>query len=76
MTNELERLIRLEGKMEAMSEFMAASAADRVALHKEISEIGQKLDRIHTFGGAIAFLVTGIWAILSIGKDWLVGHIR
>jgi len=76
VTNELERLIRLEGKMESMQGFMEASAADRVTLHKEISEIGQKLDRIHTFGGAIAFLVTGIWAILSIGKEWLIGHIR
>jgi len=76
MTNELERLIRLEGKMEAMQGFMEASTADRITLHKEISDIGQKLDRIHTFGGAIAFLVTGIWAILSIGKEWLINHLR
>ena len=76
MTDELERLIRLEGRYEAMQGFMEASTADRIVLHREISEIGQKLDRIHTFGGAIAFLVTGIWAILSIGKEWLIGHIK
>lgn len=76
MTGELERLIRLEGKMEAMQEFMQSSAADRLTLHREISEIGQKLDRIHTFGGAIAFLVTGIWAILSIGKEWVIAHLK
>lgn len=72
----MERLIRLEGRLEVLQDLMAASAADRLALHRELSDIGQKLDRIHTFGGAIAFLVTGIWAILSIGKEWLFSHIR
>jgi uncharacterized protein with PhoU and TrkA domain len=73
-----DRVIRLEGRMDAMRDsmttFMAASSSDRAELHKVVTEIDKKLERIHTFGGAIAFLVTGIWALLSFAKDWFAAR--
>jgi len=66
------RVSKLEGKVQILEKFVDKSITDRELLHAQIGVVSLKLDRIQTFGGAVAFLVTGIWAVLTVAKDWLI----
>ena len=65
----LERVVVLETKLEDLEKSHEAIIA-------KLEKIDGQLTKYHGFIGGIAFVLSGVGVLWSLGKDWLLTHFK
>jgi hypothetical protein len=76
MTEDRERIVRLEAKFEVIENFMRDSAADRKLLHQALEKLTSQMERQRSFVGGVVFVVSALWAFALAIKGWILDHAR
>lgn len=71
MSEQNERVAKLETRMDAMERRMDKSETDRQGIHTLLTEVNENLIKQRTFIGGILFTVGAVWSVLQVGWDML-----
>lgn len=65
----LERIAVLEAKVQEIRD-------DHQAILEQLKEINGSLIKYKGFVGGVAFVFTSIVTFISLGKEWLIAHLK
>jgi len=71
VSEQNERVAKLETRMDAMERRMDKSETDRQGIHTLLTEVNENLIKQRTFIGGILFTVGAVWSVLQVGWDML-----